>query len=142
MRASQKQFFEKEYFQAKATEKPEADPFDYKDLVPEVVVIPQDTIREAPAEIPAEEEETETATPDTAAKSGTEEIKTNESVPAEKAAADSSSDAGGGQNGEGDTAFIESSKSFRQINNVPVSNFFFFSDSLIQPRIYRSFIES
>jgi TolA-binding protein len=38
-RVSQQQFFQKEYFKFKATEKPENDPYDYKDLVPEVVVI-------------------------------------------------------------------------------------------------------
>lgn len=57
MRVSQKQFFEKEYFQAKATEKPEEDPFDYKDLVPEIIVIPKDTLLETPVEKPTEPEE-------------------------------------------------------------------------------------
>lgn len=143
MRASQKQFFEKEYFQAKSTEKPEADPFDYKDLVPEVVVIPQDTIPEAPAEIPAEEEEsTETAVSDTAAKSGNEEIKSDETVPAEKAATDSTTDAGGEQNGEGDMSLIENQGIFRETNRISTTRYLFFSDNFIQPRIYRSFIES
>ncbi len=50
MRSSQKQFFEKEYFQFKKSEKPENDPFDYNDVTPEIIVIVQDTI-------PAEKEE-------------------------------------------------------------------------------------
>lgn len=39
MRSSQKQFFEQQYFLIKDTEKPEDDPYDYKDIVPEVVTI-------------------------------------------------------------------------------------------------------
>ncbi len=51
MRTTSKEFFEEKYFQLKATEKPEEDPFDYKDLVPEVVDIPEGDI------IPKKEEE-------------------------------------------------------------------------------------
>lgn len=39
MRSSQKQFFDKEYFAVKESEQPEDDPFEYKDLIPEVVTI-------------------------------------------------------------------------------------------------------
>jgi hypothetical protein len=41
MRTTSKEFFEEKYFQLKTSEKPEDDPYDYKDLVPEVVDIPQ-----------------------------------------------------------------------------------------------------
>lgn len=43
MRSSQRTFFETEYFQAKETEQPEDDPFEYKDIIPEVIVV-KDTL--------------------------------------------------------------------------------------------------
>ena len=46
MRQTQLQFFEKEFFKMKTSEKPEEDPYDYKDLVPEVIEIPKDTLAE------------------------------------------------------------------------------------------------
>ncbi len=142
MRASQKQFFEKEFFQAKATEKPEADPFDYKDLVPEVVVIPQDTIKEEPVETPAEEEiETETTAPDTAAKTGTEEIKSGE-TPVENASSDSTSENGGGGQENGEMSYyMEYSNSYEQTYAYS-GHHAVWRDRSSQLRIYRSFIES
>ena len=43
MRSSQKTFFETEYFQVKESEQPEDDPFEYKDIIPEVIVV-KDTL--------------------------------------------------------------------------------------------------
>ncbi len=41
MRTTSKEFFEEKYFQLKTSEKPEDDPYDYKDLVPEVIEVPK-----------------------------------------------------------------------------------------------------
>ncbi|KAB2879940.1 tetratricopeptide repeat protein [bacterium] len=119
MRVSQKQFFEKEYFQAKASEKPEIDPFDYNDLVPEVVVIPQDTLPAEPVNIPQEEEESteEPAAIDTAVKSGTDEM--NNEMPSEKIEADSTSNnGGGGQNDEGEFSQFRVQSTFENLYAV------------------------
>lgn len=41
IRTTSKEFFEEKYFQLKTSEKPEDDPYDYEDLVPEIVDIPE-----------------------------------------------------------------------------------------------------
>jgi len=46
-RASQRQFYEQKYFLLKTTEKPDDDPYDYKDLKPEVDSIPVDVVKKA-----------------------------------------------------------------------------------------------
>ncbi len=86
-RSSQQQFFQKEYFQFKLTEKPENDPYDYKDLVPDVVVItdtmgmgkkPLDSLKTNAAPDStgkAKTDSTAKAVSDTTQKSGSMELK-------------------------------------------------------------------
>lgn len=61
IRASQKQYYEREFFQSKTSEKPEEDPYDYVNLVPEVVDIKaiEDSLKKLEVPIiekPSEEE--------------------------------------------------------------------------------------
>jgi hypothetical protein len=141
MRASQKQFFEEEFFQAKATEKPEADPFDYKDLVPEVIVIPKDTVVEASVEAKPEEEEEEEAPAvlDTASvKTGTEENK----IPEENVQPDSSSEKIEEEGGGGEMSFHIESRLFLEGEYLYSENLTMCRSCNIQIRNHRSFIES
>lgn len=154
MRVSQKQFFDQEYFQGKTTEKPEVDPFDYGDLVPEVVLIPQDTVKQESDQGAAktEEEEEETAVPaaaDTSAKTGTEEIKNETPVETDGAESTSSSakdstnnEDGGEQNEEGDFSLLQDSSAMHEVNwkifNVS-KNYAYHS---LLKRNYRRYIES
>jgi TolA-binding protein len=71
LRASQKQYYEKEFFLFKTSEKPEEDPYDYNDLVPDVIDVKaiEDSLKklEKPIEQPVEEviETVDTTTFDT-----------------------------------------------------------------------------
>ena len=118
MRVSQKQFFEKEYFQAKTSEKPEVDPFDYKDLVPEVVVIPEDTVPATPVETPEENEDetTESVKADSS-------VKTNIGGTGEPVKADTSAKMDGGgaiETAKSDTAAKGGVEEIK--NDVPNEN--------------------
>lgn len=109
MRREQQTFFQKEYFLDKSSEKPENDPFDYNDVVPEVIVIDTKPI-EAPQEQQQEEgagdEElppSETVQGDSTVKSTPADSASSTSAPGtqtkeENATADSTS--GDGSNGE------------------------------------------
>lgn len=92
MRTTSKEFFEEKYFQLKTSEKPEDDPYDYKDLVPEVVDIPQGDVvikREQDDEKDTEVMETDSAKGEetidnggdsTAVETSTDSLKSDDSI--------------------------------------------------------------
>jgi hypothetical protein len=112
IRASQKQYYEKEFFQMKSSEKPETDPYDYIDLVPEVVDVKaiEDSLKKL--EIPVVEKPVEEET----------YIDTGEVIPTDTTGLQGSgeSSSGGTDTGAGATESQVDSASMKKTDEVAV----------------------